>query len=79
MPTGIPSKTQAAIRQGIKVTELIKLVQDNTLRKNGKPLHPQRLKQIQLLLNKALPYIKMQEITGQVDTNITFSWEIPKK
>lgn len=68
-------KTVQAIRDGIKCKELIDLVQDNTLKRGGKPLNPQKLQQIKLLLAKAMPDIKVQEITGQVDSKVTISWE----
>ncbi len=69
----VPSKTQANIREGIRVADLIKMLQNNTLTK-GRPINPQKLKQIALLLSKALPDLKVQELIGNIDTKITISW-----
>lgn len=61
MPTGTVSK----VREIIKAEELIKMLQNNVLDDNAKPLHQSKLHAIKILLAKSIPDLKAIEVTGK--------------
>jgi len=63
------------IRERIKASELIDMLQNNVLDKEADPLHQSKLHAIKILLAKAIPDLKAIEHTGDINADVMVRWE----
>jgi len=62
-------------REKIKVGLLLKRLEDNALGKLIPEMTPGQIRSAETCLRKAMPDLQSVEHTGDLDTNITITWE----